>query len=106
MPRGFVRFVTLRTGWLRSPFMRLVLPPRSAWSKQSRCHRQSPTKVASEAGCEQARFLSGGHRQAMGMRAQIRAQSGASGTQKPQPAPDKVTRPEGALSMRPKGKRK
>jgi len=23
---GFVRFVTLRTGWLRSPFMRLVLP--------------------------------------------------------------------------------
>ena len=22
---GFVRFVTLRTGWLRSPFMRLVL---------------------------------------------------------------------------------
>ena len=36
---GFVRFVTLRTGWLRSPFMRLVLPPRSAWGKQSRCHR-------------------------------------------------------------------
>ena len=23
---GFVRFVTLRTGWLRSPFMHLVLP--------------------------------------------------------------------------------
>ena len=58
---GFVRFVTLRTGWLRSPFMRLVLPPRSAWGKQSRCHRQSPTKAANEAGCEQARFLSGGH---------------------------------------------
>jgi hypothetical protein len=56
---GFVRFVTLRTGWLRSPFMRLVLPPRSAWGKQSRCHRQSPTKAANEAGCEQARFLSG-----------------------------------------------
>jgi len=40
--------------------MRLVLPPRSAWNKQSRCHRQSPTKVANEAGREQARFLSGG----------------------------------------------
>ena len=58
---GFVRFVTLRTGWLRSPFIRLVLPPRSAWGKQSRCHRQSPTKAANRAGCEQARFLSGGH---------------------------------------------
>src|SRR5271165_2017051 len=58
---GFVRFVTLRTGWLRSPFMRLVLPPRSAWGKQSRCHRQSPTKAANEAGCEHARFLSGVH---------------------------------------------
>ncbi|HTT19107.1 MAG TPA: hypothetical protein VMS18_24290 [Candidatus Binatia bacterium] len=33
MGAGFVRFVTLRTGWLRSPFMRLVLPPRSAWGK-------------------------------------------------------------------------
>jgi hypothetical protein len=31
----------------------------------------------------------------MGMRAQIRAQSGASGTQKAQPPPDKVTRQEG-----------
>src|SRR5271165_2690342 len=41
--------------------MRLVLPPRSAWNKQSRCHRQSPTKVTNEAGREQARFLSGGH---------------------------------------------
>ena len=41
--------------------MRLVLPPRSAWGKQSRCHRQSPTKAANEAGCEQARFLSGVH---------------------------------------------
>ena len=45
---GFVRFVTLRTGWLRSPFMRLVLPPRSAWRVQSRCHRQSPTKPAKQ----------------------------------------------------------
>jgi len=34
--------------------MRLVLPPRSAWNKQSRCHRQSPTKAANEAGREQA----------------------------------------------------
>ena len=42
--------------------MRLVLPPRSAWDKQSRCHRQSPTKAANEAGCEQARFLSGVHK--------------------------------------------
>ena len=25
--------------------MRLVLPPRSAWGKQFRCHRQSPTKA-------------------------------------------------------------
>ena len=58
---GFVRFVTLRTGWLRSPFMRLVLPPRSAWGKQSRCHRQSRTKAANEAGCDQARFPSGVH---------------------------------------------
>jgi hypothetical protein len=41
--------------------MRLVLPPRSAWNKQSRCHRQSPTKVANEAGREQPRSLSGGH---------------------------------------------
>jgi hypothetical protein len=58
---GFVRFVTLRTGWLRSPFMRLVLPLAQHGGKQSRCHRQSPIKAANEAGCEQARVLSGGH---------------------------------------------
>ena len=41
------------------------------------------------------------------MRAQIRAQSGASGTQKVAAAcPDKVTRQDGALPMRQKGKRK
>jgi hypothetical protein len=45
-------------------------------------------KAANEAGCEQARFLSGRtHGQAMGMRAQIRAQPGAPGTQKVQPPP-------------------
>ena len=38
----------------------------------------SSAKVANEAGREQARFLSGGHTgNLMGMRAQIRAQSGA-----------------------------
>jgi hypothetical protein len=36
--------------------MRLVLPPRSAWGKQSRCHRQSPTKAANEAGCGKPGF--------------------------------------------------
>jgi len=104
---GFVRFVTLRTGWLRSPFMRLVLPPRSTWAKQSRCHRQSSTKAANEAGCEQARFLRADTWQAMGMRAQIRARSGASGTQKVQP-PALIRSPAkmGTLRMRQKGKRK
>jgi len=66
--------------------MRLVLPPRSAWNKQSRCHRQSPTKAANEAACEQARFLSGGH---MGEQwawvPKFGRSPGASGTQKAQP---------------------
>jgi hypothetical protein len=60
--RVFVRFVTLRTGWLRSPFMRLVLPPRSALGQAismppSIVNKKPLTKL----GCEQARFLSGGH---------------------------------------------
>jgi hypothetical protein len=104
---GFVRFVTLRTGWLRSPFMRLVLPPRSAWGKQSRCHRQSPTKTANEAGCERARFLRvyiwarNGHAcPNSGAVWRIRNSEGAAAR------PDKVTRQDGALPMRQKGKRK
>lgn len=104
---GFVRFVTLRTGWLRSPFMRLVLPPRSAWGKQSRCHRQSPTKAANEAGCEQPDFYRGytwarnGHAcPNSGAVWRIRNSEGAAAR------PDKVTRQDGALPMRPKGKRK
>jgi len=104
---GFVRFVTLRTGWLRSPFMRLVLPPRSAWGKQSRCHRQSPTKAANEAGCEQARFLSGGH---MGKQWECVPKFGRSlphqNSEGAAARPDKVTRQDGALPMRRKGKRK
>ena len=104
---GFVRFVTLRTGWLRSPFMRLVLPPRSAWGKQSRCHRQSPTKAANEAGCEQARFLSGVH---MGSNGHACPNSGAvwriRNSEGAAARPDKVTRQDGALPMRQKGKRK
>jgi hypothetical protein len=53
---GFVRFVTLRTGWLRSPFMRLVLPPRSAWGKQSRCHVNRQEKPLTKLVASKARF--------------------------------------------------
>ena len=104
---GFVRFVTLRTGWLRSPFMRLVLPPRSAWGKQSRCHvnrQQKPlTKlVASKPGFYRAdTWASNGHAcPNSGAVWRIRNSEGAAAR------PDKVTRQDGALPMRPKGKRK
>jgi len=75
---GFVRFVTLRTGWLRSPSMRLVLPlaQHGGCNLDATVNRQQ--NPLSKAGCEQAKVLSGGHNgQAMGMRAQIGAQPGA-----------------------------
>ena len=75
--------------------MRLVLPPRSAWGKQSRCHREARQKASNEAGCEQARFLSGGHMGKqwdacpnLGAVRRIRDSEGAAAR------PDKVTRQE------------
>ena len=81
--------------------------PRSAWGKQSGCHRQSPTRGANEAGCEQARFYcpdpwpSNGHACLnSGAVWRIRNSEGAAARS------DKVTRQDRALRMRPKGKRK
>src|SRR5208283_1927644 len=56
---GFVRFVTLRTGWLRSPFIVSCCPlaQHGASNLDATVNRQQ--KAANEAGCEQARFLSG-----------------------------------------------
>ena len=84
--RAGLRFVTLRTGWLRSPFMRLVLPPRSALDKQSRCQINRQQKPLTKLVASKARFLSAGH---MGKQwacvPEFGRRSGASGTQKAQP---------------------
>jgi hypothetical protein len=87
--------------------MRLVLPPRSAWGKQSRCHRQSPIKAANEAGCKQARFLSGVHKGKEWARVPKFGRSLAhQELRRCSRRPDKVTRQDGALPMRQKGKQK
>ena len=107
MPRGFVRFVTLRTGWLRSPFMRLVLPLAQHGASNLNATVNRQTKAANEGGCEQARFLSGGH---MGSNGHACPNSGAvwriRNSEGAAARPDKVTRQDGALPMRQKGKRK
>ena len=104
---GFVRFVTLRTGWLRSPFMRLVLPlaQHGASNFDATVNRQQ--KPLTKAVASKPGSIGRTHGPAMGMHAQIWAQSGASGTQKAQP-PALIRSPAkmGALPMRPKGKRK
>ena len=103
---GFVRFVTLRTGWLRSPFMRLVLPLAQHGASNLNATVNRQTKAANEGGCEQARFYwlypwpSNGHACLnSGAVWRIRNSEGVA-------APDKVTRQDGAPPMRPKGKRK
>lgn len=81
------------------------LAPHGA--KQSRCHRESRQKASNEAGCEQARFPSGGH---IGKQWACVPKLGRSMAhqelRRRSPRPDKVTRQDGALPMRPKGKRK
>src|SRR5271157_43108 len=104
---GFVRFVTLRTGWLRSPFMRLVLPlaQHGASNFDATVNRQQKplTKlVASKPGFYRAdTWARNGHAcPNSGAVWRIRNSEGAAAR------PDKVTRQDGALPMRPKGKRK
>ena len=104
---GFVRFVTLRTGWLRSPFMRLVLPlaQHGASNLDATVNRQQKplTKlVASKPGFYRAdTWASNGHAcPNSGAVWRIRNSEGAAAR------PDKVTRQDGALPMRQKGKRK
>ena len=104
---GFVRFVTLRTGWLRSPFMCLVLPLAQHGASNLDAtvnHQQKPlTKlVTSKPGFYRAdTWASNGHAcPNSGAVWCIRNSEGAAAR------PDKATRQDGALSMRPKGKRK
>ena len=104
---GFVRFVTLRTGWLRSPFMRLVLPlaQHGAGNFDATFNRQQKplTKlVASKPGFYRAdTWARNGHAcPNSGAVWRIRNSEGAAAR------PGKVTRQDGALPMRQKGKRK
>ena len=53
---GLCGFVTLRTGWLRSPFMRLGLPLAQHGASNLNATVNRQTKAANEGGCEQARF--------------------------------------------------
>jgi len=107
MPRGFCALCDA-PNWLAAESVHASrAAPRSAWGRQFRCHLQSPTKAANEAGCEQARFLSGGH---MGSNGHACPNSGAvrrtRNSEGAAARPDKVTRQDGPLPMRPKGKRK
>ena len=104
---GFVRFVMLRTGWLRSPFMRLVLPlaQHGASNLDATVNRQQKplTKlVATKPDFYRVyTWASNGHAcPNSGAVWCIRNSEGAAAR------PDKVTRQDGALPMRPKGKRK
>lgn len=100
---GFVRFVTLRTGWLRSPFMRLVLPlaQHGASNLDATVNRQQKplTKlVASKPDFYRVyTWARNGHAcPNSGAVWRIRNSEGAAAR------PDKVTRQDGALPMRQK----
>jgi len=106
MLRGFCALCDA-PNWLAAESVHASRAAPSAWGQQSRCHRQSPTKAASEAGCEQPDFYRvytwarNGHAcpnsDAVWC---IKNSEGAAAR------PDKVTRQNGALPMRQKGKRK
>jgi hypothetical protein len=104
---GFVRFVTLRTGWLRSPFMRLVLPLAQPGASNldaivNRQRKPLTKLVGSKPGFYPAdTWASNGHAcPNSGAVWRIRNSEGAAAR------PDKVTRHDRALPMRQKGKRK
>src|SRR5208283_2006074 len=107
MPRGFCALCDA-PNWLAAESVHASrAAPRSAWGRQFRCHLQSPTKAANEAGCDQARFLSGVHMSKewacvpkFGRSLAHQESEGAT------VRPDKVTRQDGALPIRQKGKRK
>ena len=87
--------------------MRLVLPLAQHGASNLNATVNRQTKAANEGGCEQARFLSGGH---MGSNGHACPNSGAvwriRNSEGAAARPDKVTRQDGALPMRQKGKRK
>jgi hypothetical protein len=107
MPRGFCALCDA-PNWLAAESVHASrAAPRSAWGKQFRCHRQSPTKAANEAGASKLGFYradtwaSNGHAcPNSGAVWRTRNSEGAAAR------PDKVTRQDGALPMRQKGKQK
>ena len=107
MPRGFCA-LCYAPNWLAAESVHASrAAPRSASGKQSRCHRQSPTKAAHEAGCEQPGFYradtwaSNGHAcPNSGAVWRIRNSECAADRS------DKVTRQDGELPLRQKRKRK